>query len=88
MVKLIAIAACDCSHPSQVALERVKEYSELAREPPEFVEPRPPTSWPSKGAIHCQDLVIRYAVRLCLIWRIVDLLTIAISRSYPMCCTI
>ncbi len=47
---------------SMVALERVKEYSELAREPPEFIEPRPPSSWPSKGAIKCEDLVIRYAV--------------------------
>jgi len=45
-----------------VALERVKEYSELAREPPEFMEPRPPASWPSIGAIECKDLVIRYAV--------------------------
>ena len=47
---------------SMVALERVKEYSELTREPPEFIEPRPPSSWPSAGAIECQDLVIRYAV--------------------------
>ncbi|KAF5378754.1 hypothetical protein D9615_006977 [Tricholomella constricta] len=47
---------------SMVALERVKEYSELAREPPEFVEPRPHASWPSEGAIECEDLVIRYAV--------------------------
>ncbi|KAF9450615.1 P-loop containing nucleoside triphosphate hydrolase protein [Macrolepiota fuliginosa MF-IS2] len=46
---------------SMVALERVKEYSELKREPPEFVEPRPPASWPSQGAIRCEDLVIRYA---------------------------
>ncbi len=45
-----------------VALERVKEYSELVREPPEFIEPRPPQSWPSRGAIKCEDLVIRYAV--------------------------
>ncbi|KAJ7204719.1 multidrug resistance-associated ABC transporter [Mycena pura] len=49
---------------SMVALERVKEYSELPREAPEFVEPRPPTSWPSSGAIHCEDLVIRYAPEL------------------------
>jgi ABC-type multidrug transport system fused ATPase/permease subunit len=48
---------------SMVALERVKEYSELPREPPEFIEPRPPASWPSTGAIECQDLVIQYAVR-------------------------
>lgn len=46
---------------SMVALERVKEYSELKREPPEFIEPRPPASWPSRGAIKCEDLVIRYA---------------------------
>ena len=46
----------------KVALERVKEYSELQTEPPEFVEPRPPASWPSKGEIVCEGLVIRYAV--------------------------
>ena len=46
----------------QVALERVKEYSELKREPPEFIEPRPPAEWPSKGEIDCEGLVIRYAV--------------------------
>jgi ABC-type multidrug transport system fused ATPase/permease subunit len=44
-----------------VALERVKEYSELQTEPPEFVEPRPPASWPSKGDIVCENLIIRYA---------------------------
>ncbi|KAJ7485641.1 multidrug resistance-associated ABC transporter [Mycena latifolia] len=49
---------------SMVALERVKEYSELAREAPEFMEPRPPASWPSTGAIRCEDLVIRYAPEL------------------------
>lgn len=47
---------------SQVAVERVKEYSELEREPPEFVEPRPPASWPTTGRIECKDLVIRYSV--------------------------
>ncbi|KAJ7064951.1 multidrug resistance-associated ABC transporter [Mycena amicta] len=47
-----------------VALERVKEYSELAREAPEFIEPRPPSTWPSSGAIRCEDLVIRYAPEL------------------------
>ncbi|KAI0040180.1 ATP-binding cassette transporter [Auriscalpium vulgare] len=49
---------------SMVALERIKEYSEIEREPAEFVEPRPPASWPSNGAIECQDLVIRYAPEL------------------------
>ncbi|TFK22452.1 ATP-binding cassette transporter [Coprinopsis marcescibilis] len=46
---------------SMVALERVKEYSELKREPPEIIEPRPPASWPSEGEIKVEDLVIRYA---------------------------
>lgn len=34
---------------SLVAVERVKEFSELPREAPEFIEPRPPASWPSSG---------------------------------------
>ncbi|KAI9441690.1 ATP-binding cassette transporter [Lactarius indigo] len=49
---------------SMVALERVKEYSDLEIEPPEFVEPRPPKSWPSNGEIECENLVIRYAPAL------------------------
>lgn len=49
---------------SMVALERIKEYSELKQEAPEFVEPRPPASWPDSGAISVENLVIRYAVRL------------------------
>ncbi|KAJ6595567.1 multidrug resistance-associated ABC transporter [Mycena vulgaris] len=49
---------------SMVALERVKEYSELPREAAEFMEPRPPASWPSTGALRCEDLVIRYAPEL------------------------
>jgi ABC-type multidrug transport system fused ATPase/permease subunit len=49
---------------SMVALERVKEYSELKREPPEYIEPRPPASWPDQGAIKCENLIIRYAPEL------------------------
>ncbi|KLO19365.1 multidrug resistance-associated ABC transporter [Schizopora paradoxa] len=49
---------------SMVAVERVKEFSELPPEGPEFVEPRPPASWPSEGRIECEDLVIRYAPEL------------------------
>ncbi|KAF5389660.1 hypothetical protein D9757_004116 [Collybiopsis confluens] len=49
---------------SMVALERVKEFSELKREPPEFIEPRPPASWPESGVIKCENLVIRYAPEL------------------------
>jgi hypothetical protein len=47
---------------SMVALERVKEYTDLVREPAEFQEPRPPASWPTQGEIEVKDLVIRYAV--------------------------
>lgn len=43
-------------------MERVKEYIELPQEPPEFIEPRPPASWPTEGAIKCENLDIRYAV--------------------------
>lgn len=46
---------------SMIALERVKEFSELPQEPPEFIEPRPAASWPHEGAIEVEDLVIRYA---------------------------
>ncbi|KAF9788298.1 multidrug resistance-associated ABC transporter [Thelephora terrestris] len=49
---------------AMVAVERVKEYSELEREPPEFVEPRPAASWPTTGRIECRDLVIRYSPEL------------------------
>lgn len=47
---------------SMVALERVKEYTDLVREAPEFQEPRPAPSWPEKGDIKVENLVIRYAV--------------------------
>lgn len=46
----------------QVALERVKEYTDLIREPPEFVDPRPPATWPEHGVIKVENLAIRYAV--------------------------
>ncbi|KAJ7737115.1 multidrug resistance-associated ABC transporter [Mycena metata] len=49
---------------AMVGLERVKEYTELAQEGPEFIEPRPAPSWPEHGAIRVEDLVIRYAPEL------------------------
>ncbi|KAJ7025509.1 multidrug resistance-associated ABC transporter [Mycena alexandri] len=49
---------------AMVGLERVKEYTELAQEGAEFIEPRPAPSWPEHGAIRCEDLVIRYAPEL------------------------
>lgn len=71
----------------KVAVERVKEYSELEREPPEFVEPRPPESWPSTGRVECKDLVIRYSVCSrcwsCPTEVVAD--TFVFSPSYLMC---
>lgn len=37
---------------AMVAVERIKEFSELQREPPEFVDPRPPASWPVSVSRH------------------------------------
>lgn len=48
-----------------VALERVKEYSDVKREAADIVEPRPSAAWPSEGAIQVEDLSIRYAVSGC-----------------------
>ncbi|EMD35632.1 hypothetical protein CERSUDRAFT_85569 [Gelatoporia subvermispora B] len=49
---------------SMVAVERIKEFSEIKREPPEFIEPRPPASWPEHGTVKCEHLCIRYAADL------------------------
>ncbi|KAJ7265915.1 P-loop containing nucleoside triphosphate hydrolase protein [Mycena haematopus] len=49
---------------SMVCVERVNEYCQIEQEPPEFMDPRPPASWPAAGAIQCQGLVIRYAPEL------------------------
>ncbi|WWD04597.1 hypothetical protein V865_002668 [Kwoniella europaea PYCC6329] len=46
---------------SMVAIERLKEFTDLQREAAEFVEPRPPASWPESGAIAVEKLIIRYA---------------------------
>jgi hypothetical protein len=71
----------------KVALERIKEYSELQVEAPEFVEPRPPPSWPTRGEIVCKNLVIRYAVGGKMFFH-VPLSPFAISPSFLMCCTV
>jgi hypothetical protein len=47
---------------SMVALERIKEYSELDLEAPEIVVPRPAANWPEHGAISVEKLVVRYSV--------------------------
>jgi hypothetical protein len=68
-----------------VALERIKEYTELSQEAPEFVQPRPAASWPSAGEISVEKLVIKYSVR-----RFPPDLphTNPASLNYPMCFTV
>lgn len=70
----------------KVALERIKEYSELQTEPPEFVEPRPPASWPSKGEVVCESLVIRYAVSCFMFLMLVPVSSRVISLTFLMSC--
>jgi ABC-type multidrug transport system fused ATPase/permease subunit len=68
---------------SMVALERIKEYSELPREAAEFVEPRPSASWPHNGGISVERLEIRYAVSVHLSPR--QIITVADKTSSPSC---
>ncbi|CAE6433200.1 unnamed protein product [Rhizoctonia solani] len=49
---------------SMVALERINEFSTIAQEGPEFIEPRPSASWPERGDISVENLTIRYAPTL------------------------
>ncbi|KAF7303886.1 ATP-dependent bile acid permease [Mycena indigotica] len=46
---------------SLVAVERVKATSDLPRDPPEIIDPRPPIGWPTAGMIQCENFSIRYA---------------------------
>lgn len=64
-----------------VALERVHEFSTLPQEPPEFMEPRPPATWPLEGKIEVSDLVIRYAVSL--LYRLLDMFSLLITKLQP-----
>ncbi|KAI7731669.1 hypothetical protein M8C21_007196, partial [Ambrosia artemisiifolia] len=44
-----------------VSVERVKQFMQIPPEPPAvMVNNRPPSSWPSKGRIHFEDLKLRY----------------------------
>jgi hypothetical protein len=43
-------------------------YTELKKEAPEFIDPRPPASWPHEGVISVEKLAIRYAVGPFLRW--------------------
>ena len=47
----------------------MRELSDLPEEGPEHVEPKPPSSWPSEGAITVEDLAVQYSVRFLLVSR-------------------
>ncbi|KAH9811640.1 hypothetical protein DFH28DRAFT_433779 [Melampsora americana] len=49
---------------SMVAVERVKEFSEMDAEAPEIMEPRPPANWPHSGEIEVKELTVRYSPTL------------------------
>lgn len=49
---------------SMVAVERIKEYSEVKQEAAEIIEPRPAAHWPSAGHISVDNLSIRYSPEL------------------------
>ncbi|PVD37119.1 hypothetical protein C0Q70_04114 [Pomacea canaliculata] len=51
-----------------VAVERVKEYSEVETEAPWFVDTyRPDLNWPSRGEVELKDLTVRYRPKLPLV---------------------
>ena len=64
-------------------MERVQEYTKLPQEPAEFVEPRPSASWPSEGAIKCENLDIRYAVRYRRDYFALDCINVAHTVARP-----
>ena len=43
-------------------MERIKEYTDIKREAAEYIEPRPNSSWPARGAIRVEELAASYAV--------------------------
>ncbi|XP_019082836.1 PREDICTED: ABC transporter C family member 8-like isoform X2 [Camelina sativa] len=46
---------------SIISVERIKQYMNIPEEAPAILDyRRPPSSWPSNGTIHLQDLKIRY----------------------------
>ena len=53
-------AQVHCFVQSTVALEQIKEYSELKREPPQIMELRPDASW-FKGVSIAKTWAIKYA---------------------------
>ena len=61
--------ACDLETNS-IAVERVKEYSEISTEAPAVIDDhRPPKDWPSKGHVRFEHYSTRYRKGLDLVLR-------------------
>ncbi|TIA89316.1 hypothetical protein E3P99_02108 [Wallemia hederae] len=70
---ILAVRRLTSLEQSMVGIERVKEYSELPSEAPEYVDPRPPAEWPQEGAVSFQDFNLRYAEDLPLVLKDINL---------------
>ncbi|TIB84058.1 multidrug resistance-associated ABC transporter [Wallemia mellicola] len=70
---ILAVRRLTSLEQSMVALERVKEYSELPSEADEYVEPRPPATWPDVGEVQFENFNLAYAPELPLVLKDINL---------------
>ncbi len=57
------LKSCECEN-LMTAVERIQEYSTLPSEPLETGEIKPPSDWPTKGAIKFKNVSFSYAKKL------------------------
>ncbi|TIB31951.1 hypothetical protein E3P84_02752 [Wallemia ichthyophaga] len=70
---ILAVRRLTSLEQSMVALERVKEYSELPSEAAEITKPRPPAAWPHQGNVRFEDFNLSYAPELPLVLKDINL---------------